>query len=532
MSEDCYTVTRKLTLRPVYSDNKQYVSKLMKFIENSYEEKIAFYEEKVGKEKGEAKKKAKARLETLRKEQEEFKESGEITNQHVTDYGYTLVREAAKSESRRKNAIISYVICELINREAQKMEFKERNKLISELANFGYRVKGSKKGSLFDLLDIENMLGGYGVGFNQDLTKKIKEMVNSKGVLDGRCSIITYKDDSPFTVVKAIMGFEHEFETLDELHEKIFEKDTNLYFNLGSNGNPTIARFKIDLGSSRHRNNKHEIIATLFKMYAGEYKYCGSSMQIEKNKIILNLTLQIPKHKRELDEDTVVGVDLGVAVPAMCALNNNKYERLAIGDSNDFLRVRTQLQSQRRRLQKQLQNTTGGHGRKKKLQALDRISEREKNFVNTYCHMISKRVVDFALKHNAKYINLENLAGYDTSEFILRNWSFYKLQQDIIYKAEKYGIVVRFVNPCYTSQVCSVCGHWEPNQRKTQSQFECFNSGCASHKMYKNGFNADFNASRNISMSTLFMSGSEKITEKHKEEARKYYGIEFNVEIA
>lgn len=37
--------------------------------------------------------------------------------------------------------------------------------------------------------------------------------------------------------------------------------------------------------------------------------------------------------------------------------------------------------------------------------------------------------------------------------------------------------------------------------------------------------NADYNAARNIAMSTLFVSGSNEITEKDKKKAREYYGI-------
>ena len=54
-----------------------------------------------------------------------------------------------------------------------------------------------------------------------------------------------------------------------------------------------------------------------------------------------------------------------------------------------------------------------------------------------------------------------DLSGFDSSKFILRNWSFYELQQFITYKAAKYGIEVRKINPFHTSQICSCCGHWE-----------------------------------------------------------------------
>lgn len=518
-------ITRKYTLVPAFSNAKEWIKKIMEYTKKSYEEKIEYYNSKLNKTKGkENKTKIEDKLKILSADKEDFEENGTITQSNVNDYTYDLVRQSMQSEANRKNMIISYVFSELLSNNAQDMDFKDRNKLIGELTNYGYRVKGSKKGSLFDEIDIDNPLKGYGIAFNQELTRKIKDMVNKDHILDGKASIISYKSDSPFTIAKTAMSFTHEYDSFEELCEHIYDKDCNLYFNFGGNGNPTIARFKINLGANRHKKNKDELICTLLKVYSGEYSYCGSSIGIEKNKIILNLSMEIPKEEKELDENIVVGVDLGIAVPAMCALNNNMYERLAIGSADEFLRQRTKKQAQRRRLQKALRNTSGGHGRNKKLKALERLTKAEAHFVETYSHMVSKRVVDFAVKHNAKYINIENLNGYDTSDFILRNWSYYKLQQYITYKAEKYGIVVRKVNPCYTSQVCSVCGHWEEGQRKSQATFECANEECDSHKKYKHGFNADFNAARNIAMSTLWMEDGQ-VTEKSKKEAREYYGI-------
>ena len=44
-----------------------------------------------------------------------------------------------------------------------------------------------------------------------------------------------------------------------------------------------------------------------------------------------------------------------------------------------------------------MKNAKGGHGRKKKLKALTRYRQYEKHFVETYNHMVSSRVVKFAL---------------------------------------------------------------------------------------------------------------------------------------
>ena len=176
--DNTITITRKYTLIPTFSDTKEWTKKVMEYTRTSYIEKIKYYEEKIKKTKKkdkEEREKYENRLSQLKEQQLDFEENGTLLQTNVNDYTYDLVREAMASESDRKNMIISYVCGELINRDAKDMDFKERNKLISELCNYGYRVKGSKKGSLFDHLDIDNPLGGYGVSFCQDLTKKIKK---------------------------------------------------------------------------------------------------------------------------------------------------------------------------------------------------------------------------------------------------------------------------------------------------------------------------------------------------------------------
>ena len=527
-NENTVTITRKYALIPASSDKTQWHKKVYDFTIEDLARKIEYYKEKSKKEKDKEKKEQiKTKIKNFEEGLESIQNGGDFTHKMINDYTYNLVRTAMEEEARRKNYILSWIFSEMrLNRVDQMESLKDKFKFISDTINYAYRKKGSNKGSLFDDTEINSILNAYGIAWNQELTKEIKDLVKN-GALEGKVSLTNYKLDSPFTIAKTHFSFDHDYDSFEELCEHIDDSDCKMYMNYGGNcpngNNPaSLARFRINLG---HGNNRDELKATLLKVYSGEYQYCGSSIQISKNKIILNLSMKIPKIETELDENTVCGVDLGVAVPAMCALNNNMYEKLAIGSADDFLRVRTKHQEQRRRLQKSLKNSNGGHGRKKKLKPLERMNKAEAHFVETYCHMVSKRVVEFAVKNRAKYINIENLNGYDSSEFILRNWSFYKLQQYITYKAARYGIVVRRINPCYTSQICSVCGNWEPDQRKTQAKFECANEECASYDKYKYGFNADFNAARNIAMSTLFMETGE-VTEKKKEEARKYYGIE------
>ena len=432
-----------------------------------------------------------------------------VGDKEEIDRVYRYLRDGIFNQNKAMNQYISGLYVATIE-DISKEDRKELNNLYG-------RISTSKKGSAYSK-EIEFSKGlpttsSLGQAVRQDFSKACKD-----GLLYGKISLPTYKKDNPLLVHVDYMrlrstnphrdnGIYHNYKSHTEFLEKLYSRELEIFIKFANN-----ITFKMTLGSP---HKSHALRSELQQIFEENYKVCGSSIQIDGKKIILNMSMDIPNQELELDENTVVGVDLGVAIPAVCGLNNNNYIRQSIGSKDDFLRIRTQLQAQRRRLQKSLSITSSGHGRKKKLKPLERLSDRERNFVKTYNHYVSKNVVDFAVKNKAKYINVEDLISFDSSQFILRNWSYYELQQFITYKAAKYGIEVRKINPCYTSQVCSCCGHFEEGQRIDQSHFKCKSCGAE--------LNADFNASRNIAKSTLWCD--EKITEKHKEEARKYYGI-------
>ena len=69
-----------------------------------------------------------------------------------------------------------------------------------------------------------------------------------------------------------------------------------------------------------------------------------------------------------------------------------------------------------------------------------------------------------------------------------RGWANFVGQLE--YKSQWKGGEVVKVDPQYTSQMCSVCGHVASESRETQSKFECVKCG---HQE-----NADVNAAKNI----------------------------------
>jgi len=134
---------------------------------------------------------------------------------------------------------------------------------------------------------------------------------------------------------------------------------------------------------------------------------------------------------------------------------------------------------------------------------LELFKEKEKNFAKTYNHFLSNNIIKFGVDNKAEQINMELLSLAETqNKSVLRNWSYYQLQQMIEYKAERVGIKVKYVDPYRTSQACSKCGHFEEGQRETQAEFKCKSCGFKS--------NADYNASRNISQSHKYITKKEE----------------------
>ncbi|MCJ0276763.1 transposase [Clostridioides difficile] len=322
---------------------------------------------------------------------------------------------------------------------------------------------------------------GKGIDTKSSITQKVKKDFSTSlknGLAKGERGFTNYKRDFPLMTRGRDLKF--------------YEEDKEFYIKWVNK-----IVFKILIG--RKDKNKVELIHTLNKVLNKEYKVSQSSLQFDKNnKLILNLTIDIPyKQVDEIVKGRVCGVDMGIAIPVYVALNDVSYVREGMGTIDEFMKQRLQFQSRRRRLQQQLKNVNGGKGRKDKLKGLESLREKEKSWVKTYNHALSKRVVEFAKKNKCEYIHLEKLTKDGFGDRLLRNWSYYELQEMIKYKGERVGIKVKHVNPAYTSQTCSECGHVDKENRETQAKFKCLECGFEA--------NADYNAARNIAKSDKFV---------------------------
>ena len=315
----------------------------------------------------------------------------------------------------------------------------------------------------------------------QDVYKHFNE--NKKEQIRGERSLTTYKKGMPIPF------------SLKDKHIIVCDGD-NYYLPWFED-----TRFRLNFG--RDRSNNRAIIDNCIK--TKKYKLCAAAkIQLKDRKLFLLVTVDIPKTENLPVKGKVMGVDLGVVNPAYVAVNDGP-ERSRIGNGDAFQKQRDVFRRRFRELQRS-QLTQGGHGRKHKTKATEALRGKERNWVQTENHRISREIVNLAVRWKVETIQMESLKGFGKNQEgevennhkrLLGRWSYFELQKDIEYKAAMVGIKVNYVNPSYTSQTCHVCG--QRGNRVERDTFICTNPECS---WYNQAQDADMNAAINIAKST------------------------------
>jgi len=203
--------------------------------------------------------------------------------------------------------------------------------------------------------------------------------------------------------------------------------------------------------------------------------------QIEIGKENIYVSVSVPE-KEPIKVDTYMGVDLNATGHIAVLANPESGKVLKMGKNAGHIHKKY------KHLRKQLQKA--GKYRKVK-----QIKNRESRIIKDINHKISKKIIQVA-KENKAGIRLEKLKGIRESKkhsrsfnHSLNNWSFYQLQQFIGYKAKLQGVEVDYIEPAYTSQICSRCNRIGNRNGKI---FKCPHCGHVDH--------ADSNASFNIAL--------------------------------
>lgn len=304
-----------------------------------------------------------------------------------------------------------------------------------------------------------------------------------KDILSGKMTIPSYRSGQPIAFTSEGI--------------KITENDGNLFI--------TLAVFSID-ATKRYglKNGKRTFeiwhkckssIDIVNRCLTGEYQVCESSMTYNKKKKMWEFALsyEFESNKYELDKDRILGIDLGIAIPVVAAISDSEKRWFFNGHEIESFRMKTEaMRRQMSKARVQAGDGSVGHGRSCRCKPVDRIGNRIANFRNSKNDAWSREIINIAVKNGCGTIQMEDLSGITAGckPRFLKNWTYYDLQHKINYKAKAQGIEVVLIDPKYTSQRCSQCGHISSNNRKTQSDFVCKECGYTE--------NADYNAARNI----------------------------------
>jgi len=203
-----------------------------------------------------------------------------------------------------------------------------------------------------------------------------------------------------------------------------------------------------------------------------------STLSYNRQQDTFYLHVTIHKPSPEPVGDKVLGIDRGIVNIAVTS--NNRFF-----NSKPVKNVRAKYTYLRAKLQSK--------GTKSAKKLLRKISRKEERFVSEVNHCISKKIVampfDILAIEDLTSIRVQKRTKRIDFSRKLNNWAFNELEQFLRYKAEAMGKSVVTIDPRYTSQKCSNCGHIYKGNRKRHS-FKCVKCGFQIH--------ADLNAARNI----------------------------------
>lgn len=234
---------------------------------------------------------------------------------------------------------------------------------------------------------------------------------------------------------------------------------THISLSLMVDGKAKKVPIRALLGDKHHRN------VNLLKHKLGTLRITQKA-----NKWMAQISVTISTNEKTGTK--IMGVDLGLKVPAVAVTEDGSTRFFGNGRQNKY--VRRMFRSKRKKL-----------GKIKKLNAIRNLDDKEQRYMKDQDHKISRAIVQFAVEHHISVIRLEQLTKIRQTtrtsrknEKNLHTWSFYRLSRFIEYKAKWSGIQVEYVNPAYTSQTCPSCSA----RNKTSSRTYTCSCGFVTHR--------------------------------------------------
>jgi len=198
-----------------------------------------------------------------------------------------------------------------------------------------------------------------------------------------------------------------------------------------------------------------------------------------------------------------IGIDVGIN--SFATFSNKK----KIVNPHFFKTEEKALAKAQRKMSKQKKNTPE---RRKAKKVVSRVHERIANRRHNFAHQESKKIVDLFGIVCVEDLNIQRMrnGNYRSLNKSIGDVAWGQFTNFLAYKAENAGRQIILVNPAYTSQTCSECGH-----RKAKKL------SCRIHSCSMCGFKTsrDHNASLNIlSLGLQTLSLSQEASAFRREE--------------
>ena len=223
------------------------------------------------------------------------------------------------------------------------------------------------------------------------------------------------------------------------------------------------------------------------------YRFGTAKLVNKRGKYYLHIPVTYEVEESNIsDICNVVGIDRGINF--VVATYDSKHKSGFVSG-----KAIKQKRANYSRLRKELQMRHTPSSRRR----LKAIGQRENRWMQDINHQVSKALATGNPKHTL--FVLEDLTGIRNvtervktkKRYVSVSWSFYDLEQKLIYKAKQNQSSVIKVDPRYTSQCCPACGHTEKsNRNKRIHLFTCKNCGYTSNddrigamNLYRMGIN-------------------------------------------
>ena len=178
----------------------------------------------------------------------------------------------------------------------------------------------------------------------------------------------------------------------------------------------------------------------------------------------------------------VLGIDIGKVTAISCSNGHVSRKNKHGHDLNSIIEVMSRKKK-------------GGKGFK-------RCEEHRKNYINWAINQLKLGGI--------KQINIERiqyLRKGKKSSRQMSHWTYTQILGKLMSKAQEQGVLVRELNPVYTSQRCSICG-WVRKGNRNGKMFRC--DQCGHHA------DADLNASQNLALPLLAINKKQRLAHENR----------------